>query len=497
MARTLGIASFALSASCLLAPVMVLGCSGGESSTGSTGSSTGDATTGGTGGAATTGAGGAATTGSGGAATTGSGGAATTGTGSVTITGTGGSGPACGDGVVQAPEPCDDGNQVDNDACRNDCTRPVCDHVDGSQHPAIVAMAANLGGGQPLVTAMANSNVPGLSVAIRDVDGKIYTAVFGNANNQTYDPMAPPLSASTLFQAGSISKAVSALAYFVSGLASATKDGNIQPALQSLGVPPYAITPAQLLSHSAGTAPHGFAAGYLEGDPLPTTDQVVLGQAPASSPAVSYDPLKIGIFSYSGGGYLLWQDWLEHTTNQPLGDYVRDHLLLAAGTKRSSYTQPLTAAIDHDASCGRSTFLKNNGVCRKVYAELAAAGLWTTPADLACITQYVTQQRPDVLPIVTSEALVTDFSNGMYPQKMGLGLFHRPANGLDETQGHLYEHSGVNEGFLSQMVFFDDGRAIVAMDNGSAANGGISGFAVRALCRELDWPCKGKDLAPN
>ena len=34
--------------------------------------------------------------------------------------------PRCGDGVVQGSEACDDGNDIDDDACRNDCSLPRC-----------------------------------------------------------------------------------------------------------------------------------------------------------------------------------------------------------------------------------------------------------------------------------------------------------------------------------------------------------------------------------
>ena len=34
--------------------------------------------------------------------------------------------PVCGDGIVDPGEQCDDGNDVNDDACRNDCTIPVC-----------------------------------------------------------------------------------------------------------------------------------------------------------------------------------------------------------------------------------------------------------------------------------------------------------------------------------------------------------------------------------
>lgn len=34
--------------------------------------------------------------------------------------------PVCGNGIVEPGEACDDGNRVDNDFCRNDCTLPRC-----------------------------------------------------------------------------------------------------------------------------------------------------------------------------------------------------------------------------------------------------------------------------------------------------------------------------------------------------------------------------------
>ncbi len=34
--------------------------------------------------------------------------------------------PVCGDGIVQVGEPCDDGNMEEDDECRNDCTLPMC-----------------------------------------------------------------------------------------------------------------------------------------------------------------------------------------------------------------------------------------------------------------------------------------------------------------------------------------------------------------------------------
>lgn len=97
------------------------GTSGGSSSTGAPEPTTGESTGGGTTGVASVGSSGEvvstglATTSSTGEALTGS----TTGSSS---TGTTGEPAGCGDGVVQAPETCDDGNAIDSDGCNADCT---------------------------------------------------------------------------------------------------------------------------------------------------------------------------------------------------------------------------------------------------------------------------------------------------------------------------------------------------------------------------------------
>ena len=41
-------------------------------------------------------------------------------------TSTGGTTAVCGNGIVEDPEPCDDGNSVDDDACSNECRPPGC-----------------------------------------------------------------------------------------------------------------------------------------------------------------------------------------------------------------------------------------------------------------------------------------------------------------------------------------------------------------------------------
>ena len=361
---------------------------------------------------------------------------------------------------------------------------PRCASVDGTHDPAIVKMAANVtGDGRSIATIMTSFPTPGVSVAYRDANGMVHTAVFGNANNASFDANAPPLSSSTLFQAGSVSKPVSALAYLMASFADATLPVDIRPSVAGLVAPSYAISPAMLLTHTAGTTPHGYG-GYAPGAQLPTVDQIVQGVSPSNSPPVGFG--TPGAWSYSGGGLMLWNAWLNRETGTSLPAFVHDTLFVPAGATRSSYDGPLPMT-EHDAACGHDPNRLGNA-CRFSYPEYAAAGLWTTPKDLTCIGGYVARMRTDVLTRVTSQSIAIP----SYPQRQGLALRHRPANGVDETQGHFFEHSGVNFGFCTTFLFFSDGRAVATMDNSCQ---GVAYVAARAMCRELGWPCAGANLA--
>ncbi len=360
----------------------------------------------------------------------------------------------------------------------------VCSSVDDTRDPTMIAMAADLYGDGTLSLAalMTMFTTPGVSVAYRDVSGVVHTAVFGNSNAAPFDPSAAPLSATTTFQAGSVSKPVAALAYLLSDLAAPTLGTNVQTALAPLVRLPYGVTPTMLLSHTAGTSLHGFT-GYRPGLPLPTTDQIVLGADPANSAAITFGPT--GTWLYSGGGYQVWEAWLERASSRPLPAFVRDQLLVPATALRSNYAHP-QPATEHDAACGYDP-TRLSGICRLNQPEYAAAGLWTTPRDLACIGGYVATRRPDAL----ARVLTRNIAIAGYPQRQGLGLRHRPANGVNEDDGHFYEHSGVNYGYCTQFAFFSDGRALATMDN---ACRGAAFLAARSLCRVLRWPCAGADM---
>ena len=107
---------------------------------------------------------------------------------------------------------------------------------------------------------------------------------------------AEPVTLDTLFQAGSISKPVTAMAalHFVAA-GKWTLDENINNKPISWRVPENEFTTKEkvtlrrLLSHSAGTTVHGFP-GYAVNQDLPTLVQMLEGQKPANTAPVHVEP---------------------------------------------------------------------------------------------------------------------------------------------------------------------------------------------------------------
>jgi CubicO group peptidase (beta-lactamase class C family) len=155
-------------------------------------------------------------------------------------------------------------------------------------------------------------HVPGVSIAVIH-DGKIEWANGYGVVRLGGAPVTPE----TLFQAGSISKPVTAMA--VMHLVQTGKlnlDTDVNQYLKSWKVPSNSftektkITLRELLSHTAGMTVHGFP-GYASDAPLPTLVQVLNGAKPANSPAIYVDIAPGSEWRYSGGGFVIEQQLLQ------------------------------------------------------------------------------------------------------------------------------------------------------------------------------------------
>ncbi len=194
-----------------------------------------------------------------------------------------------------------------------------------------------------------------------------------------------------LFQAGSTSKPVAAMvALELAARGQADLDANVNEMLTSWRLPGGdGITLRHLLGHTAGTGVP-FLPGYRPGAPAPTLLQSLAGSPPATTAPVRADPELKDQFRYSGGGYAVVQQLVTDCAGQPFAQAAKELVLEPIGMTDSTFEQPLPAWLH--ASVARPDW--------NTYPEAAAAGLWTTPADLArfvCALQACRAGRPSSL----------------------------------------------------------------------------------------------------
>ena len=227
--------------------------------------------------------------------------------------------------------------------------------------------------------------VPGVSVVFFDHGRIIWTRPYGLADMAT----KKPVTSETLFQAASISKPVSALAAL--HLVQAGKlslDENVNDKLRTWKVPDNQFTAQQrvnvrrILSHSAGITVHGFP-GYASDEPIPFVVQILNGEKPANTGPIRVDVVPGTIWRYSGGGYVILQTLMSDVTDKAFPEIMNELVLRPAGLAHSTYEQPLPKNLWPSAA----TPYRGNGEPVKggwhTYPEMAPAGLWTTPSDLA------------------------------------------------------------------------------------------------------------------
>jgi CubicO group peptidase (beta-lactamase class C family) len=177
-----------------------------------------------------------------------------------------------------------------------------------------------------------------------------------------------------LFQAGSISKPVTALAALeLAARGQVSLDGDVNEQLTSWQLPGSGqVSLRQLLGHTAGIGVP-FFPGYRQGAGPPTLRQVLDGIPPSQTPAIRADPARHGSFCYSGGGYAVVQQLIADVTGVPFAQAARCLVLEPLEMTSSTFEQPLPAG--QQPAAARQDW--------HIYPEAAAAGLWTTPLDLA------------------------------------------------------------------------------------------------------------------
>lgn len=298
-----------------------------------------------------------------------------------------------------------------------------------------------------------------------------------------------PVTVTTPFQAGSISKPVAAVAAMK--LVETGKLGLDDPVntfLKSWKLPDSDFTKDQkvtlrrIMSHSAGLTVHGFP-GYAAGEPVPSLIDVLDGRKPANTDPIRVDIVPGTLFRYSGGGYTIMQLAMTDVTGQAFPGLMHDLVLSKAGMRDSTYEQPLPGTLASRAATG----YRSNGDPvpgrYHTYPEMAAAGLWTTPTDLARFAIEIQNSREGRSNRILSQATVKEMlTEQMKPYGLGFSL--------SQVDGSTrFGHGGSDEGFQALFSATTDGQGFVIMtnsDNGSR----LAGEIALSIATAYRWPDK-------
>ncbi len=334
-----------------------------------------------------------------------------------------------------------------------------------------------------LSSRMAHYKVPGVSIAVIEDNGLAWARGYGLRQAEDGDPV----DEHTLFQAASISKpiaAVGALKLVESG--AVTLEGNVNAWLKSWNLPEneftqqHPVTLEKLLSHTAGTTVHGFGGYRIDAD-LPTIPQILDGQSPANSSAVRVDKLPGEGFRYSGGGTTIAQLLVQDVSGRPFAEYMQAEVLTPLGMIDSTYEHPLPT--DRHAQAARG-HLSSGRILEggwHVYPERAAAGLWTTPSDLARYAIEVQLAYQGRSRKVLSPAMIRN----MLTPRGRAGLGPMISVGEEVTR---FSHGGSNHGYKCQFVAdLNRGQGAAVMTNGDQG-GALAREILNAVADVYDWP---------
>jgi len=334
-----------------------------------------------------------------------------------------------------------------------------------------------------LTERMAYYKVPGVSIAAFDNFQIEWAKGYGVTQSNSQDPV----TFETIFQAASISQAVSAagaLALVARG--EIRLDVNINDYLQSWTIPDNQftlkdkVTLRKLLSRSSGLVPLEYE-GVEAIENKPSLKQILSGER-TDNPPVYVANTPGTELEYSEACFAILEKLIKDVSGQSFADFMTEVLLKPLKMERSSFSDLLPEQLFIDAAFGhnREGFpFKGKG---HIYPVTAANGLWTTPSDLAIFAiELMTAAMGHSQSVFNPESARSMLS--VHIGNQGLGFF------IDDGGDNLHFYiRGKNKGFSSFLVGYPvKGQGVVIMTNSENGEYLIDEI-LRAVSEAYDWP---------
>jgi CubicO group peptidase (beta-lactamase class C family) len=167
---------------------------------------------------------------------------------------------------------------------------------------------------------------------------------------------------------------------------------------------------------------------------------------------------------------------------KPFSELMSIIVLRPAGMENSTYEQPLPEARHAQAATAhRRDGLPVEGKWH-TYPEMAAAGLWTTPSDLARFAIALQKAWKGESDRIVSRKLAVEMLSKQI-ENTGLGVFL-----LGEADTAYFSHGGANAGFRCFLAAgVANGQGAVIMTNSDSGDR-LAREILQAIAAEYDWP---------
>jgi CubicO group peptidase (beta-lactamase class C family) len=182
-----------------------------------------------------------------------------------------------------------------------------------------------------------------------------------------------------------------------------------------------------------------------------------------TSSAVQIDGTPGTGWVYSGGGYEIAESLIGDLMGMAYGDFVQAKVLAPLNMTSSTWGVPMPQAFQSEAAYAYVKPKTPVATQWNAYPQLAAAGLWTTPTDIAKLLIEVGNALGGAGTVLTrpsAVAMLSPVDNFQY----GLGGAIRNIGG----PSLLFMKSGGNVGFSNWLAFYPElggGEGLVAFTN--------------------------------
>ena len=287
---------------------------------------------------------------------------------------------------------------------------------------------------------MAKDKIPGISVALVDREGILWSAGFGYTDYSR----KRPVTCDTLFAIASMSKPITAVAVMV-----AVQDGLLDldvPIIEYLPQftvnsrfeenPHKKITLRHLLSHTSGMADEA---------PVGNSRELTYGSLEEHVMSISDTWLrhKVGErYTYTSLGYNLVAYIIQVQSGLPFAKYVKDKVFTPLHMPNCS-ADPEFIKNHPNRAVGHMPFVKQVPLVMDV-PNAGDGGVYANARELARFVQFFLNEGKVDGQTVLDESLIT----GMYNNN-GLAV-------SDYNKNYLLGHSGSTLGFLSYMYWFPE-----------------------------------------